>query len=79
MWEQLRCPRQWSYKWEVKKKEKKQQNRADIFLTLQPAEEPGSLKKKRKKKNTLLLKNPVVQGMIWSLEPKKCEWGKPYV
>lgn len=30
-------------------KGKKQQNRADIFLTLQPAEEPGSLKKKKKK------------------------------
>lgn len=55
------------------KGKKKQQNRADIFLTLQPAEEPGSLKKKKRKKNTLLLKNPVVQGMIWSLEPKKCE------
>lgn len=30
-------------------KGKKQQNRADIFLTLQPAEEPGSLKKKKKR------------------------------
>lgn len=64
MWEQLRCPRRWSYKWEVKKKEKKQ-NRADIFihgcrymdckiiflhpLTLQPAEPPGRLKKQNKK------------------------------
>lgn len=29
----------------------KKQNRADIFLTLQPAEEPGSLKKKKKKEH----------------------------
>lgn len=58
MWEQLRCPRQWSYKWEVKKKEKKQQNRADIFLTLQPAEEPGSLKKKKKKKEHITTQKP---------------------